>query len=116
MRVVLCQTKNGLLSAFRFLHEVSRVLDQHLVKRGHVVFGAAGAFPAAAIDRASRTRSGRERAFINNPLLADLAPARLNGLVVLIRRVAVDQIAREELVSDAWVGGIGVPVWIRHGV
>jgi hypothetical protein len=41
------------------LHERDGTVDD-LVKRPHVVFGAARCLPGAAIDRASRVGAGRE--------------------------------------------------------
>ncbi len=58
----------------------------------------------------------RQRAFIDDPLLADFAPARHLGRIVGIGRIAMDQAARAILVVIVLVGGKRVPVRIGHRV
>ena len=116
MRVVLCQTKNGLPSSLAFFMKSIDLLDQGLVEGGHVVFGVADTFAFAAIGRASGVRAGRERAFVDDLLLADLAPARLDGRVVGVARAAMNQVARADGVSNGRIGRVRIPVRIGHGI
>ena len=98
------------------LHEVDRLLDQHLVEGGHVVFGIADSLAVATIGRASGVGSWRQRPLIDDLLLADLAPARLDGGIVGVARPAMHEVARTDRVPDRGVGRIGIPVRIRHRV
>ena len=66
MRVGFSQTKNGLSSALRLVDELERVVEDLVVDRLHAL--------------------GIERAGVLDLLLADLAPARLDGRVVLVGR------------------------------
>ena len=64
------------------LHEVDRILDQLLVDGGHVVFGGPDSLAFSAIGRAASVWARRERSFIDDLLLSDLAPTRIDGGVV----------------------------------
>ena len=101
---------------FGLLHEVDGLADQHLVEGGHVVFGVAHAFAGTAIGRASGVWPRRERAFVRELLLADLAPARLLGRIVGVAGEAMHQITRADRVTNGRVRRVGIPVGIRHGV
>ncbi len=61
-------------------------------------------------------RERRQRAFIDDPLLADFAPARHLGRIVVIGRIAVDQAARAVRVVVVLVDRERVPVRIGHRV
>ena len=61
-------------------------------------------------------RERRQRAFVNNSLLADLAPARVDGWVIRVRRVAMHQAARAVLVVVRLVDRERKPVRVAHGV
>ena len=61
-------------------------------------------------------RERRQRAFIDDPLLADLAPARHFGWIVRVGRIAVHQAARAVLVVVVLVDRERVPVRIGHRV
>ena len=100
--------------ALGLVHEALGVLDQHLVEGRHVVFGALQTL--LHVRHVGHVRVGRQRAFVDDPLLADLAPARHHRLVVVVGRPAVHQVARPVLGMEGWIPGEGVPVGIRHGV
>ena len=78
IRVGLSQTKNGLPSLLRLVEELERVLEDLVVH---------GLHPLRI-----------ERAGVLDPLLADLAPARLHGRVVRVGRPAMDHVARPDRV------------------
>ena len=61
-------------------------------------------------------RERRQRTFIDDPLLADLAPARHFGRIVRVGRIAVDQAARTVSVVVFLVDRERVPVRIGHRV
>src|SRR5581483_5446730 len=82
------------------LHEIDRIFDQHVVEGGHVVLGVAHAFALSAIGRAPRVRSGSERSFVDNLLLANFAPARLLRGIVGVARPAMDEVARAYRITD----------------
>ena len=71
--------EEGLPRFLGLLHEVDRLVDEHLVKGGHVVFGARSPFTTAAVRRASGVRSWRQRSLIDDLLLADRTPAGLDS-------------------------------------
>jgi hypothetical protein len=56
-----------------------------LVERLHVVFGGAALLPALMIG--AHVGEGRQGPFIDDALLADLAPARQHGRVVGVGQV-----------------------------
>ena len=61
----------------RLVHEVARLaFDQHVVEGLHVVLGLAALLPVLP---ARHVRERRQRAFVDDLLLADLAPARHHG-------------------------------------
>ena len=114
MRVVLCQTKNGLPSCLGLVHEVAAALDQHLVEGRHVVF---------RLRRDRRACSARWTCPGTAP--ADLrrrssacrpCPSAALGRVVRVGRPGVDQVARADLVAVGRIVREGVPVRIRHRV
>ena len=80
MRVGLSQRKNGLPSAL--------ALSMNLKARSRISSSTVS------------IRFGIERAGVLDLLLADLAPARHHGRVVLVRRPAVDHVARADLVQQ----------------
>ena len=61
-------------------------------------------------------RERRQRTFIDDPLLADLAPPRHFGRVIPIGCVGVDQAARTVGVVELLVDGERIPIRIRHSV
>ncbi len=97
------------------VHEVARSLDQHLVEGGHVVFRLQER-EVVHVGHVGHVRKRRQRAFIHDLLLADLAPARLHGGVVRVRRPAMDQAARAILVVVFLVHRERIPVRVRHRV
>src|SRR6476620_6738612 len=82
------------------LHELDRVLDQHIVEGGHVVFGIADTFAFSAVGGTSGIGSRRERSLVDDLLLADGAPARLDGCIVGIACPAMDEVPRSDRVTD----------------
>ena len=71
--------EEGLAAILGPLHEVDQILDQHLVEGGHVVFGVANSLALAAVGRASGVETGSERPLVDDLLLANRTPARLDG-------------------------------------
>src|SRR5215475_1618225 len=104
--------------AFRlsFLHELDRAIDQHLIKRCHVVLGRNRMLLSAPINRASGVWTGRKRAFIHDLLFADLSPAWLDGSIHAVCGPAVSKISWEDFVPYGWVRRIRIPEGIRHCV
>ena len=90
MRVGLSHRKNGLLSAFAL----------------SMNFSARSRISSSTVS----IRFGIQRAGVLDLLLADLAPARLHGRVVRVRRPAVDHVARTDFVhqgpADSWGGRV----------
>ena len=80
MRVGLSQRKNGLPSALALSMNLRRGREDLVVHRLHPL--------------------GIERAGVLDLLLADLAPARHHRRVILVRRPAVDHVARPDLVQQ----------------
>ena len=99
----------GLLGA---IHEALGLLDQHFVEGLHVVFGVAALLPHLVIRGHILERL--ERAFVDDALLADLAPARHHRRIVGIGRVGMHQVARAVFVDP--VLRIVEPVRIGHRV
>ena len=60
------------------VHEVARSLDQHLVEGRHVVLRLQER-QVVHVRHVRHVRERRQRAFVDDPLLADLAPARHLG-------------------------------------
>ena len=104
MRVVLCQTKNGLPS-FLALSMKREVEDLR---------NSSSTVSMFSLTPSHRMR--RQRAVILNLLLADLAPARHLGGVVLVRCPGVQHVARAVLRTEGGVFGVGGPVRVRQGV
>ena len=96
------------------VHEVGGSLDQHFVEGAHVVFGLRR--DVVHVRHVGHVRVGRQRALIDDPLLADLAPTRLLGRVVRVGRPAVDQVARADFVAVGLIIRKRVPVGVRHRV
>ncbi len=76
-----------LARCFRLVDKFERLVADHLVDRFHVVFDAGH-------------RMRRQRPFVDDLLLADLAPAGLHGRIVLIARHTVQQVARADFVEE----------------
>src|SRR5262245_31881041 len=77
------------------VHEVVRRFDQYLIEGGHVVLW----FEERKIVHPLHVRHIRERrqwTFINDPLLADLAPPRHHSLIIRFGGKAVDEVRSEE--------------------
>ena len=83
-----------LVVALRLVDELERVVEDLVVHRLHPL--------------------GVERAGVLDLLLADLAPARLFGRVVLVGRPAMDHVARADLVLQ--LGRVGVEGRVLHRV
>ena len=117
MRVVLCQTKNGLPSFLALSMKSHRRLDQHLVEGRHVVLGLRR--DVVHVRHVGHVRERRQRALVHDLLLADLAPARHLGRVVRVGRPAVHQVARAVLVAEgldrSGTSTSTGPTWRRGG-
>ena len=72
--------------------------------------------PVQIIGCAPGVRPRRQRSFVDDLLLADCAPARLDCRIVGIGCPAMNEIARSNCVTDHRVRRIRVPVRIGHGV
>ena len=79
------------------VHELAGRLDEHFVEGRHVVLRLEERH-VVHVGHVGHVRERRQRAFIDDFLLADLAPARHYRLVVGIGRIAMDQAARAVLV------------------
>ena len=115
MRVGVVPEEERLAGVLGLLHEADRILDQILVEGGHVVFGVANPLALAAIRRASGV-GRRKRAFVDDLLLADFAPTRIDGRVVGVARPAMHADCAVRLRCGRRIRWIRVPVRIRHGV
>ena len=111
MRVGVVPDEERLAVLLGLVHEALAVLDQHLVEGLHVVLGLAAFLP---ILPPGHVRERGERPLVLDPLLADLAPARHLGGVVLVGGPGMDEVARAVLVP--LVLGEAVPVRVRHRV
>ena len=101
--------------ALGLVHEVAGRLDQHLVEGRHVVLRLQER-QVVHVRHVRHVGERRQRAFIDDPLLADFAPARHLGRIVGVGRIAVDQAARAVLVVVVLVDRERVPVRIGHRV
>ena len=95
-------------------HEALGVVDQHLIEGGHVVLGRLE--PLRHVGDVGHIGIRRQRPFVDDALLTDLAPTRHHRLVVVVGGPAVHQIARPILRVEARLPREGVPVGIRHRV
>src|SRR6516162_8281055 len=91
MRVVLCQTKNGLPS---LLALSMKSLDALTNTSSKVVMSYFAFRNGKSCIFGTFDMSWGQRAFVDDPLLADSAPARHFHRIVRIGREAVDQAAR----------------------
>ena len=88
------------------------LLDENLVEGLHVVFGVAALLPHLVIG--AHVLERLQRPFIDDALLADLAPARHHRRIVGVGGVGMHQIARAVFVDP--VLRIVEPVRIGHRV
>ena len=79
------------------IHEPLRVLNQNFVEGLHVVFGVAALLPHLVIR--AHVLERLQRTFVDDALLADLAPARHHGRIVSIGRLGMNQVARAVFVD-----------------
>ena len=97
-----------------FIHEVARAFNKHFVESGHIVLGLLR--NVVHVRHVGHVGERRQRAFVDNLLLANLAPPRLHGWIIRIAGVAMDQIARAKFVAVRLIVGERVPIRIGHGV
>src|SRR5262245_27407973 len=80
----------------RLVHEAVAALDEDLVDSLHVVFRLATRLPSLTVDHVTEWRQG---AFVDDPLLSNLAPAWHLGGIIHVRCPRVDYVAWAELVD-----------------
>ena len=85
MRVVLCQMKNGLPS---FLALSMKPLLLSTSTSSNVSMSYLALQPSCQFWQSGHVWERRQRAFVDDPLLADLAPARHHGRVIHIGRIS----------------------------
>src|SRR5215510_2015880 len=101
--------------ALSLVHEVAVRLDQHLVEGRHVVL-CLEERQVVHVRHVRHVRERWQRTFIDDPLLADFAPARHLGRIIRLGRVAVHQAARAVLVVVVLIDRERVPIRIGHRV
>ena len=102
MRVVLCQRKNGLPLSLAFFMKPIESLTSTSSNVVMSYLASAGLFCHLASVR--RVRARRKRAFVDDLLLTDFAPARLLGGVVGVGRPAMHEITRSDAYGIRSVG------------
>ena len=80
------------------------LFDQDFIEGLHVVLGALASFlPVLVVGR--HVLEGAQGSLVHDLLLADLAPARHDRVVVLVRRPAMHEIARPVFVEEVRIEG-----------